>query len=143
MVSSICDNVDVGWKIDLEGIYAVAVKLAAVLVLLVQLLEGVGVSLLDSITVAVGVFGLDIHRECLVGAKALRVAAIAREHNVEGSLARDVFAEIIKSLVELIPQQLSRIVLFGVALLVVTLAAAIRVPEGSNPLLGTVTAMKC
>lgn len=142
MVSSICDNVDIGWQINLEGIDTVAVKLAAVLVLLVQLVESVGVSFLDSIAVTIGVFSLNLHRECLVGTEFLRVAAIAGEHDVERALARDVFAEVIKSLVELIPQQLSRIVLLGVALLVVALAAAVGVPKGPNPLFGTVATMK-
>ena len=143
MITSISDNVHVSWKVDLERIDAVTVKLATILLFLVELMEGVGISFLDSVTVAIGVFSLNLHLKSLVGAEALGVTAIAREHDVERAFTRDVFAEFVESLVELVPEQLSGVIFAGVALLVVALAAAIRVPEGPNPLLGTVAAMRC
>lgn len=138
VVARVTDNVDVCGDLDLDLVDAVGGEEAAVSALLVELLNGVHVRLLDAVAVAVRVLGLDFQLVRRVGAGGFRVAPVAGELDVEAALAGDVLAEILKGLVELVPEELHGIVLLGVTLFVVALAAVVGVPERPDPVLGAV-----
>lgn len=138
-VTVVANNVDIGrnldnGRVDTRGIVALAAVLD-----LVELLDDVVVSLPDAVTVAVGVLGFNDQVVGLVGTQLLGRAAVSRELDGVGAFARDVLAQLVKCLVELVKQQLARVVLRAVALLVVTLAALARlVVERTGPFLDTV-----